>query len=201
MLMTETLRKPSEKSIAEIDETQEVISPKMIKKRLLEYIFRNIPFTQKNRIIHLSLDKYRHLRFALTLPIPNIRDIYTRFVVDLTHFKMFQNRYTIGIGLKTPLHKAQVYLWKVYRIAPVFDYNRAKANLNSLTKLLGRLNYWPQIMTQIAVALYITEVNGIKARNPILQNKICILCDCSPYSFHRCRNKIGLNRYLNTSKK
>lgn len=190
--MTETLLKP----IVDVEESEIITPSKVIKQRVLEYIFRNIPFTQANRVTHLSLDKYRQLRTALNIPIPIIRDIYTRFVVDLTHFKVFQHRYTIGVGLKSPLRKSLVYLWKVYRIAPVFDYSRAKLNLKSLIVLLSRLNYWPQIMTQVAVTLYITEVNSATLKKLIPQNKICILCDCSPYAFHRCRNKVRIDRYL-----
>ncbi|MFX1574320.1 MAG: hypothetical protein ACFFB0_16390, partial [Promethearchaeota archaeon] len=171
--MTETLLKP----IVDVEESEIITPSKVIKQRVLEYIFRNIPFTQANRVTHLSLDKYRQLRTALNIPIPIIRDIYTRFVVDLTHFKVFQHRYTIGVGLKSPLRKSLVYLWKVYRIAPVFDYSRAKVNLKSLIVLLSRLNYWPQIMTQVAVTLYITEVNSATLKKLIPQNKICILCD------------------------
>lgn len=197
--MTETLSRPSKKALvkSEIDEIRPYVPA--TKDVVLNYIFRNVPFTRANKITLLSLDKYRSIRDALNTPIPTIREIFNTFLVDLIHFKMFQHKFPIGTGLKSPVRRIQVYLRKIYRIAPVFDYRRAKFNAKSIVKILDRINYWPQIMTQVAVVLFITEFNRSKYNkeyNPISQNKICVLCDCSPYAFHRCRNKIGLDRLL-----
>ncbi len=197
--MTETISRPSKKALVEVDIDEKRPYTNATKKTVLNYIFRNVPFTRANKITLLSLDKYRGIRNALNTPISTIRKVFNTFVVDLIHFKMFQHKFPIGAGLKSPVRKTQVYLRKIYRIAPVFDYKRAKFNAKSLAKILDRINYWPQIMTQVAVTLFITEFNRSKLNqeyNPISQNKICILCDCSPYAFHRCRNKIGLDRLL-----
>ncbi|MFX1393520.1 MAG: hypothetical protein ACFFAH_08090 [Promethearchaeota archaeon] len=86
-------------------------------------------------------------------------------------------------------------LHKHYRIAPVFDYNRARANLKTLHKLCSIEAFWPQIPTQIATVIYITDYKS-KNDEKLFQKNLRALCGCSAYAFHRTRNMLKLTKYL-----
>jgi len=85
-----------------------------------------------------------------------------------------------------------ILLWRLHRIAPVFDYKRAKENTKRLQKKLNQLCFWPQVMTQLAIVLFITDQLDTTQPQKIIQVNLRALCSCSGYAFHRTRNKIGL---------
>ena len=87
-----------------------------------------------------------------------------------------------------------IYLHKFRRFAPVFDYHRAKQNARILQAKLHQICFWPQFMTQIAIVIYVTDLNNPQSEKKIKQTNIRALCGCSAYAFHRTRNKIGLGK-------
>lgn len=87
--------------------------------------------------------------------------------------------------------KVRIYLHKVHRIAPVFDYNRAKKNLGILQTFLSQNSFWPQISTQIAIVIYATDKNSNNDKK-LLQKNIRTLCNCSAYAFHRTKNMLNI---------
>ena len=91
--------------------------------------------------------------------------------------------------------KTKIYLYKIVKIAPIFDYKRGKENLKNLQKLFFRMGFCPHITTQLALTIFITDLkSGESKKNnftPIIQRNIRTLTSCSAYAFHRSRNKIN----------
>jgi hypothetical protein len=96
--------------------------------------------------------------------------------------------------LKKLNRKARIQLHRIYRFAPVFNYNRARKNLEILHVALNRKLFWPQINTQLAIVIYVTDKNDKNLQNNerILQKNIRALCNCSAYAFHRTRNILNI---------
>ena len=91
--------------------------------------------------------------------------------------------------------KVRIYLHKLHRLAPVFDYKRARENAKRLEIKLNQLCFRPQTMTQVAIVIYITDLldkHHSRAFFKIIQSNLRVFCNCSAYAFHRTRNKIGL---------
>ena len=91
--------------------------------------------------------------------------------------------------------KIRAHLHKIHRFAPVFNYERAKKNLEILHLLLKKKLFWPQINTQIAIVIYVTDKNdkNYQDNERIIQKNIRMLCSCSAYAFHRTRNMLDIN--------
>ena len=93
-------------------------------------------------------------------------------------------------------NKLNMYLVRLYDIAPIFDYERARKNLDVLHSLLSEYYYWPHITTQLALLIFVTDRNDpkIKRKPYILQKNLRMLCTCSAYAFHSARNKLNISR-------
>ncbi len=120
------------------------------------------------------------------------------FVTEATRFS-----HTLSLGLvswgsgeKSALRQAKFYLRNVYRIAPVFDYSRAIANLEILHKLLKKNFLWLRITTQLALIIFVTDRNDptITKNEYILQKNLRAFCACSAYAFHMARKKLNINK-------
>jgi len=120
-----------------------------------------------------------------------IEDIFEKFLFELAFLRGFLREYKINWYNADPRKRyrhVKIYLHRIYRIAPIFDYRRAKINLGNLHKLLYMRNFWPHLTTQLAVVIYITDKKSGKTDH-IHQKNIRVLCNCSAYAFHRTRNK------------
>jgi len=120
------------------------------------------------------------------------------FIIDATQFS-----HTLSLGLvswgsgeKSVLRQAKFYLRKVHRIAPVFDYSRATANLEILHKILKINFFWPRITTQLALTIFVTDRNDptITKNEYILQKNLRAFCACSAYAFHMARKKLHIDK-------
>ena len=87
-----------------------------------------------------------------------------------------------------------MFLHKVYHLSPVFNYKRAKQNAGILRKRLDCLCFQPQIMTQIAVIVFITDFLDKSKAQKAIQSNVRALCSSSAYAYHRTRNKIGISK-------
>lgn len=94
-----------------------------------------------------------------------------------------------------------IYFFYFNRFAPVFDFQRAIQNARILEIKFNRICFWPQIMTQIAIIIYLTDLNNPKSTKKIKQTNLRALCGCSVYVFHRARNKLGLKKMHNIERK
>ncbi|MFX0001820.1 MAG: hypothetical protein ACFE88_17040 [Candidatus Hermodarchaeota archaeon] len=160
---------------------------------ILDYLFRNISFsTRKEKIRVLNYSEYKIISNELGIPVRLIHKFISNFLVNLVHFKKFLNTYPLVLKSRNQERKVQIYLHKIYRLAPVFNYKRAQENSLILRKKLDYLCFWPQFMTQIAVILFITDLLDQTKKKKILQSNLRMTCCCSAYAFHRSRNKIGL---------
>ncbi len=173
---------------------------KQQKLNILNYLFRHIPFTTRREEIR-AIPKilYREMSSKLEIDTDTIHRIVGRFLVDLIRIKkgintkaLNESGYVLYSKNKSTLIRS--YLHKFYRLAPVFDFNRARENSRILQLKLDRLSFWPKVTTQLAVIIYVTDKLDHTQKDKILQTNLRPFCNVSAYAFHRTRNKLGLNK-------
>jgi len=165
------------------------------KIRILNYLFRYITFTTRREEIRaIPRILYRQMSNKLQIDIIIVHNIVSRFLVDLIRIKKFINENSYVLYSKNRATLVRSYIHKFYRLAPVFDYNRARENVKILKMKLDAHYFWPLVTTQVAVVIYITDKLDPSQKDKILQTNLRSLCNCSAYAFHRTRNKIGLNK-------
>jgi len=153
--------------------------------------------TNHNHIIS-SLEKvnYNELSEMVSAPSSYVEGIVIKFLRNLIYFEKFLRtcKFTSRHSAKGRYRFVRLCLHKIHRIAPVFDYERAKQNLEILHAHLDALSFWPQFTTQIAVVIYVTDKNDKhnKYTKKLLQKNIRVLCSCSAYAFHRTRKKMRI---------
>ena len=196
--MTQTLKKQNTEIYSGSDYYNKFYkSQNGFKSIILDYIFRNISLTKNEKIYDLTQTDYDLVKSNLDIPSVLIHKYCRRFLVNLVQIKKFLSKYPRVMKSRNQEKKVLIYLRKIYRLAPIFDYKRAKENAHRLRKKLDSLCFWPQVMTQVAVVIYITDLLDKKKPQKIIQSNLRVLCCCSAYAFHRTRNKIGLTtRYI-----
>ena len=163
---------------------------------ILDYLFRNISFINNNRLIKdFTLSDYHKISSEIHISTSIIKDTIEKFLINLKNFKIFLKNCKIRHDPKNLNRKIRIYLHKIHRIAPVFNYNRARKNLEILQSLLAKKNFWPTRSTQIAIVIYITDKNdeNYPENKKILQKNIRTLCNSSAYAFHRTRNILNIS--------
>lgn len=192
--MTQTLKKQgfAVSNVAEYY-TKYYKAQRVLRPVVLSYLFRNICFTTHREVIRaVSQVEYEKVSNATNIPIPLIHKFISRFLIDLIRFKRFLFENKSVLRTKNQSRSVQIYLHKLYRLAPVFDYKRARENAKILRIKLDGLFFWPQVMTQIAVVIFITDLLDKSQPDKIIQANLRALCSCSAYAFHTTRNRIGL---------
>jgi hypothetical protein len=168
---------------------------KKVKTLVLDYIFRTISFiSREEKIRVLTKADYIRINHDTGIPIIIIHKIVSKFLVDLVRFKKFLNSNLLSYSIEEQNKKVLIYLHKIFRLAPVFDYKRAKKNVEILRSKLDSLFFWPCLTSQIAIVIFVTNLldKNNKDKPRLIQGNLRSLCDCSAYAFHRTRNKIGL---------
>ncbi len=177
------------------DENKYLKVQRQQKIRILNYLFRYITFTTRREEIRaIPRILYRQMSNKLKIDISIVHHIVSRFLVDLIRIKKFINENVYVLYSKNRATLVRSYIHKFYRLAPVFDYNRARENAKILRMKLDAHYFWPRVTTQVAVVIYITDKLDPSQKDKILQSNLRSLCNCSAYSFHQTRNKIGLNK-------
>ena len=124
--------------------------------------------------------------------------IFNSFLRELKDFHDFlTTRYENWIpGRRYIYEMLNTYLKRLYKTAPIFNYERAKKNLVSLHNLLTINYYWPHITTQLALLIFVTDRNdpNITDKSYILQKNLRMLCTCSAYAFHCSRNRLNISK-------
>jgi len=124
--------------------------------------------------------------------------IFNSFLRELKDFHDFlTTRYENWIpGSRYIYEMLNIYLKRLYKTAPIFNYERAKKNLVSLHNLLTINYYWPHITTQLALLIFVTDRNdpNITDKSYILQKNLRMLCTCSAYAFHCSRNRLNISK-------
>lgn len=174
---------------------------KNLKVQILNLLFREFSLVlNNNRLINeLSDDFYKLISERISNSIIIVRHQVIKFLKELENFSKFMRCYKFR-GLHNSLlmyRYVRIYLHKVHKLAPIFDYERAKKNLGTLQELLNRKSMYVHLTTQIALVIYITDLKSKhNIENRITQKTLRYLCACSAYAFHRTRNKLNLDYFL-----
>ncbi|MHA1437354.1 MAG: hypothetical protein ACTSPD_07225 [Promethearchaeota archaeon] len=161
-----------------------------IREKIINFILRNCSIiTNKEIIKDLIEQDYNKIASKFLIDIKYIKEIVHSFLKRLSYFYKFLKLYKFKWphNLEKLYIKSKIFLFRVYRLAPVFSYKRAKINLKILQSALSKRNFWPSIHTQLAIIIYITDKKG-QYNKKIIQKNIRALCNCSAYAFHRTRN-------------
>ena len=192
--MTQTVRKHNFGALSKFDYSNLGLdSQKDLRPFLLNNLFRQFSFaTYNQKVSSLRPNEYIRLASVTKVPVKIIYPIVKGFLVELVYSKRFLRKHTFSYDQTARLVELQTYLQKIHRLAPVFDFKRAKENARILKIKLQDLCFFPQFTTQIAIVVFVTDLNDKKHEKRIVQANLRLLCDCSAYSFHRTRKKLGL---------
>lgn len=169
------------------------------KEKVLNYFFRFESFANNtNAYKDLTPLIVENIVKNTNLPDFVVLNTVFEFISEATQFShsLSLGLVSWGLGEKSFLRQAKFYLRKVHRIAPVFDYSRAIANLESLHKLLKKNFFWVRITTQLALTIFVTDRNdpAITKNEYILQKNLRVFCACSAYAFHMARKKLNIDK-------
>ena len=169
------------------------------KEKVLNYFFRFESFANNtNEYKDLTPLIVGNIVKETKLPDFVVLNTVFEFITEATQFS-----HTLSLGLvswgsgeKSALRQAKFYLRKVHKIAPVFDYSRAIANLETLHKILKKNFFWVHITTQLALTIFVTDRNDptITKNEYILQKNLRVFCACSAYAFHMARKKLHIDK-------
>lgn len=124
--------------------------------------------------------------------------VFNNFLRQLKDFHDFlTTRYEKWTPGKRHIYeKLNLYLEKLHVTAPIFNFQRAKKNIDVLHYLLSNSYFWPQITTQLALLIFVTDRNDpdVKEKAYILQKNLRMLCTCSAYAFHCARNRLNISK-------
>ena len=192
--LTQAVRKFSIEALSQVNFSDFGLnSIKDLRPFLLTNLFRRSSFATYNQNVRALLPiEYTRMASNTKIPVKIIYPIIKQFLVELVYFRRDLRKHTFSYDQTTKLNKLIVYLLKIHQLAPVFDFDRAKENARILKIKLQNLCFFPQFMTQIAIVVFVTDLNDKKHDKRIIQANLRLLCDCSAYSFHRTRNKLGL---------
>ena len=164
-----------------------------VRNAVLNCLFRNYSFfTPLQEIRELPVIELRGIAGITKIPNKVVASVVSKFLTELKYIHEFFKTNSVSYTPFSHLRKMGIYLHKFNRIAPVFDFHRAKQNTQILEKKLSYICFWPQFMTQIAIVIYVTDLNDPHFEKKIKQTNLRALCGCSAYAFHRTRNKLGL---------
>jgi len=171
----------------------------LVKKAILDCFFRSESLLDSDgKVIKLSYFLVKSIAKETQTSGYLVLKVMEEFLERVTYFKHFLESGLIAWAPKKQqlYRKVRVYLHKAHKIAPIFDYNRARKNLGLLHVLLGRKFFWPHVPTQLALVIFVTDRNApnLANNNYILQKNLRALCSCSAYAFHMARNKLGINK-------
>lgn len=167
--------------------------PHKAERIVLNTLFRDYCFVSPSQKIRaLTVQEYTNIAMDTGLPIALAYSIISKFLVNLVYFRRFLRSYQFTYEYTKSLRKLKLYLHKFHRFAPIFDYSRAKENARILKKLLDQHCFMPQFTTQLAIVLFVTDINDKEFENKIIQTNLRNFCNCSAYAFHRTRNRLGI---------
>ncbi len=168
-------------------------SQQVVEKIVLNYLFREVCFVSHPQNIRaLTSQEYKEIAKSIDLPVNLIHSVISKFLVNLVYFRRFLRSYSFTYRYTKSLRKLQIYLHKLHRFAPIFDYPRAKENARILKNNLEKHCFLPHFTTQLAVVVFVTDLNDKEHEKKIIQTNLRVFCNCSAYAFHRTRNKLGL---------
>ena len=164
-----------------------------VRNTVLNCLFRDYSFfTPHQEVRELPLLELRGIAGTTKIPVKVVDSVVNKFLIELKHIREFFKSNSVSYTPFSHLRKMYIYLHKFSRFAPVFEFRRSKQNARILETKLSYLCLWPQFMTQVAIVIYVTDLNDPQFEKKIKQTNLRALCGCSAYAFHRTRNKLGL---------
>lgn len=164
-----------------------------VESAVLNCLCREICFVEDfEKIRAVPESEMRRVASIVRLPYNLVRTIITRFLVNFVYFRRFLRSHKFTYDYTKSLRKLRIYLHRLHRLVPVFSFSRARENARILKNILDQRCFLPQFTTQLAVVLFVTDINDQSTEKNIIQANLRLLCNCSAYAFHRTRNKIGI---------
>ena len=180
---------------------REHISFKLRREEILDYFMRMYPLTKYDtKLITRSDQELADIAEKIGLPYNQVFAYIGRFLAQITHFRKLLHGCKIRRGSGNMERKTRIYLHKIHRFAPVFDYKRAKANLRVLYRLLSIQRHFPSISTQLALVIYITDELDKDKKVKLLQKNIRSICSSSAYAFHKAKNRLNIDKLIGKNK-
>lgn len=172
---------------------------KVERNNVIDFLLRNYSIfdwfiEDKGDIVDFLTEKmYVKVSERVNVDLTLTHAIIERFLSQLIGLRSFLNANKIpwNHDLERLKRIVRAYLHKVFRVAPVFDYKRARVNLDRLYSLLSKNTYWPKIGIQLALVIFVTDKNSPESKK-LLQKNIRALCYVSAYAFHRARNILSI---------
>lgn len=171
----------------------------LLKSVVINYLVQNFSLIDNNRKIReLTESELNAIAEETNCFIFLVRKVVKEFTSNLVNFNKFLKNCKVRHDPKNSNKKVRTYLRKVYRLAPVFDYNRARKNLEILQFHLAQRGMWLKISSQLAIVMYATDKNEVNVRDKkiiqkrIIQKNILTMCCCSAFAFHRARNELRI---------
>ncbi|MFW9951872.1 MAG: hypothetical protein ACFFKA_17280 [Candidatus Thorarchaeota archaeon] len=182
-----------------IVEKDDAVEQGLNKRAILNYFFRHESLIDDNNNVRtdysLNLDKIAEKTNTSRNVVLYIFNSFLREMKDF-HAYLTTRFENWAPGRRHIYEKLSIYLKKLYITAPIFNYQRAKKNIDVLHYLLSNSFYWPHITTQLALLVFVTDRNdpNIKEKAYILQKNLRMLCTCSAYAFHCARNRLNISK-------
>ncbi|MFX0176725.1 MAG: hypothetical protein ACFE85_10890 [Candidatus Hodarchaeota archaeon] len=163
---------------------------------VLNFVVRHISFVSNHeKVITIPKEKLQLVSLNTHIPSYIISKVVKGFLINVLLFRDHMNDYKLSWRHEIPIQieKVSTFLERLYNMAPVFDFIRAKKNLEILYRLLELNCYWPCLTTQLALVIFVTDRNDTGNSEFITQKNLRAMCASSAYAFHRARNKLGIN--------
>ncbi|KKL93004.1 hypothetical protein LCGC14_1879060, partial [marine sediment metagenome] len=154
--MTQTVRKHNFGALSQFDYSDIGLkSQNDLRPFLLNKLFRQFSFATYNQnVSSLRPLEYTKLALVTKLPVKIIYPIIKGFLIELVYFKRFLRKHTFSFDETAKLDKLITFLNKVHKLAPVFDFKRARENARILKIKLQEMCFFPHFTTQIAIVVF-----------------------------------------------
>ncbi len=192
--------KGNNQEVGSIDLVSEQLesSRKSKKGQILNYLLRSFSLLNRVSIDDFSMTDKELAKLASSSGhgLNIVREIVEDFLRRLRYYREF----LANIKIKwhhdpaTLFRKVRIYLHKTHKLAPVFDYNRAKVNLKKLHAVFWRCGRWRQISTQLAIVIYLTDRRrkGDSYERNLLKDNVRAITNCSAYAFYRTKENLKI---------
>ena len=123
-----------------------------------------------------------------------VKQVVRRYLFDVENYKKFvqNSKFKWPYELDQSWKKASIYLRKMHRIAPVFDYERARINLRTLQQALYKKRFWPRLSTQLSVTIRVTDMLDKNYEEKLVQSYVRYMCKSSAFAYHKTKNLLKI---------
>ena len=176
---------------------EENISFKLRRSKILHYFISAFSLTKNDTtLITISNQGLERISEKIGLPYNQVYAYIRQFLAQVAYFRKLSQGCKIRRGSGNMERKTRIYLHKIHRFAPVFDYERARLNLKMLYRLFSKQRYLPSISTRLALVIYITDELDKDKKDKLLQKNIRSICSCSAYAYHNAKNRLDIDRLI-----